>query len=270
MRIAIMTDLEGVAGVIDSLNWCLWDSRYYEIAKELLTEEVNAAVRGFRSAGATELHVMDGHGPGAMDIRLLDPGVEYARGWPDKWPFGLDGSFDAVAWVGQHAKAGTARAHLAHTQSMHYIDLSVNGVSIGEFGQLAFCAAELGIPAIFGSGDEAFTKEAAALIPGIETVCVKRGVATGTGEECTPDQYRLRNAAAVHIPPARARGLIEEGAKRAIKRFSSGEFRPIRLDPPYESVTILRADADKPRREIRKTHPSSFIALMNSQKNEKR
>ena len=264
MRIAIMTDLEGVAGVIDSVNWCLWDGRYYEIAKELLTEEINAAVRGFAAAGATEFHVIDGHGCGAIDIRLLDPSVEYARGWPNKWPFGLDDSFDALAFVGQHAKAGTERAHLAHTQSMHYIDLSVNGISIGEFGQLAFCAAELGIPTVFGSGDEAFTHEAADLIPGIETVAVKRGVATGTGEECTPDEYRVRNAAAVHIPPARARRLIEEGAKRAIERFKKGEIKLRSLDPPYESVTILRADGEKPRREIRKTHPSSFIALMNA------
>jgi len=259
-----MTDLEGVAGVIDSTNWCLWDSRYYETAKRLLAEEVNAAVRGFRSAGATEFHVIDGHGHGGIDICALDPDVEYARGWPDKWPFGLDESFDAVAWVGQHAKAGTERAHLCHTQSMHMIDLSVNGVSIGEFGQLAFCAAELGIPAIFGSGDEAFTREAQALIPGIETVSVKRGVATGSGEECDPDQYRARNAAAVHIPPARARGLIEAGAKRAMERFKAGEIELRRLAPPYECVMVFRADAERPRREVRKSHPTSFIALMNS------
>jgi D-amino peptidase len=264
MKIAIMTDLEGVAGVIDSENWCLTDGRYYEIAKELLTEEVNAAVGGFRAAGASEFHVIDGHGPGAIDIRLLDPGVEYARGWPDRWPFGIDDSYDAVAWVGQHAKAGTEKAHLAHTQSMSYIDLSVNGVSIGEFGQFAFCAAELGVPAIFGSGDEAFTREAAALIPGIETVSVKRGVASGSGEEANPDQYRKRNAGAVHIPPARARGLIFDGAKRAVEGFQNGEFKVVRLDPPYESVTVFRADGDKPRREVRKAHPSSFIALMNS------
>jgi D-amino peptidase len=259
-----MTNLEGVAGVIDSVNWCLWDGRYYEAAKELLTEEINAAVRGFKAAGASEFHVIDGHGPGAIDIRLLDPDVEYARGWPHKWPFGLDGSYDAVAFVGQHAKASSERAHLAHTQNMGYIDLSVNGISIGEFGQLTFCAAELGVPVIFGSGDAAFTREAVDLIPGIETVCVKRGVATGSGEECNPDEYRKRNAAAVHIPPARAHGLIEAGAKRAVERFKSGEIKLRRLDPPYECVTIFRADGERPRRETRKTHPSSFIALMNS------
>jgi D-amino peptidase len=264
MRIAIMTDLEGVAGVIDSVNWCLWDSRYYEIAKELLTEEINAAVRGFKAAGASEFHVIDGHGYGGIDVRLLDPDVEYARGWPDDWPFGLDGSYDAIAFVGQHAKAGTEKAHLAHTGSMDMIDLSVNGVSIGEFGQFAYCAAELGVPAIFGSGDAAFTREAVDLVPGIETVCVKRGVASGAGEECTPDQYSKRNAGAVHIPPARARGLIQEGAKKAVERFRRGEIKLRRLDPPYECVMVFRADGDKPRREVRKTHPSSFIVLMNS------
>lgn len=264
MKIAIMTDLEGVAGVVDSPNWCRPEGRYYDIAKELLTEEVNAAVRGFRSGGVEQMQVIDGHGCGAIDIRLLDSGVEYARGWPDGWPFGIDSSFDAVAWVGQHAKAGTERAHLAHTQSFAYVDLSVNGVSIGEFGQIAFCAAELGVPAIFGSGDQAFADEAATLMPGIETVVVKRGVTSGKGDECTLDQYQLRNAGAVHFAPQRARDLIFEGAARAIERFRRNPFKVRTLDPPYESVTILRADAEHERREVRKSHDSSFIGLMNS------
>ena len=44
IRIFITTDLEGVAGVLDSENWGLWESRYYEAGKELLTREVNAAI----------------------------------------------------------------------------------------------------------------------------------------------------------------------------------------------------------------------------------
>lgn len=259
-----MTDAEGVAGVLDSPNWCRPEGRYYEVCKELLTEEVNAAIRGFRSGGFDEFHVIDGHGSGAIEIRLLDPDAEYARGWPDTWPFGLDKSFDAVAWVGQHAKAGTERAHLAHTQNFGYLDLSVNGISIGEFGQFAFCAAELGIPAIFGSGDQAFADEAQALMPGIETVAVKRGVTNGRGDECTMEQYRARNTAAVHLTPVRARGLIQKGAAKAVERFARGEFKVRAMEPPYESVTILRPDAEHASREIRKTHDSSFIALMNA------
>ena len=72
MKIAIMTDCEGVAGVINSTDWIHPDSKYYEKTKVLLTEEVNAAIRGLYDAGATETVVIDAHGPGAINIELLD------------------------------------------------------------------------------------------------------------------------------------------------------------------------------------------------------
>ena len=115
MKIYLMTDLEGVAGVLDFENWCEPSSRYYETAKEFLTLEANAAASGFFDAGAAEVVVVDGHGWGGIDPRLIDSRVELMRGWPEGWPQGLDDSYDAIAWVGQHAKAGTAYAHIAHT-----------------------------------------------------------------------------------------------------------------------------------------------------------
>ena len=51
-KVYIMTDLEGVAGVLDFDNRCSPDSRYYELAKEFLTLEVNSAVDGFLERGA--------------------------------------------------------------------------------------------------------------------------------------------------------------------------------------------------------------------------
>lgn len=71
--------------------------------------------------------------------------------------------FDAVAWVGQHAKAGTPFAHLAHTSSMRVVDQRINNISVGEFGMSVFMGVVMGIQPIFGSGDLAFCKEAAAL-----------------------------------------------------------------------------------------------------------
>ena len=119
MKLYLMTDLEGVAGVMNFEDWCTPGTRYYELAKEFLTLEVNAAVEGFFEGGATEITVADGHGPGAISPKLLDRRVELMRGWPTGWPALLDDSCDAVAWVGQHAKAGTEYAHLAHTQSFN-------------------------------------------------------------------------------------------------------------------------------------------------------
>lgn len=265
MRIMIVTDLEGVAGVKNFDDWCRPEySPYYGTACKFLTGEVNAAVDGFFAGGAEYVQVVDGHGPGGIDIELLDPRVEYARGWaPPTWPFGMDSSFDGLAHVGQHAKASTEYAHLCHTQNFSYIDLSVNGVSIGEFGQAALCAAELGIPAFFAAGDLAFTKEAAALAPGITACAVKRGVMPGTGEECTHEEYRLRNHGAVHVPPARAREMIREGAETAIRKLREAAPPLIKLRPPYSLHAVFRPEArGEPRSEARQGHADSFITLM--------
>lgn len=127
----------------------------------LLTGEVNAAIRAAKESGADVIYVNDSHGPGAINVKLLDSRVQILRGWPPgPWPLGLDSSFDAIAWVGQHTKVGTVNSHLAHTQGFSYLDLSINGISIGEFGQLAMCASELGVRAIFAAGEQALALEA--------------------------------------------------------------------------------------------------------------
>lgn len=264
MRIYIMTDLEGVAGVLNGSEWCSPTSRYYDLAKELLTREVNAAIAGLLAGGATDIVVADGHGPGAINPVLLDARVELMRGWPTDWPLLLDETYDAVAFVGQHAKAGTEYAHLCHTQSMAYIDLSINGVSVGELGQFALCAGELGVPVIFASGDRALCAEAMALLPGVETVEVKRGTTPGRGDDMDLEHYRERNTSAIHLHPERARAAIAAGAERAVRRLVAGErFGIVRLTPPYELVVHMRAQEGRPPTRAVNRHPSSVAALMN-------
>ena len=271
MKVYIMTDMEGVAGMLNFPNWCLppergYPGRYYDLGRELLTREVNAAVEGLFQGGVDKIIVSDGHGPGGINPMLLDPRAELLRGWPSGWPLELDDTFDAVAWVGQHAKAGTRYAHLAHTQSLKYIDQSINGVSVGEFGQFALCASELGIPAIFGSGDAAFCKEAMALIPGIVTVAVKRGVQPQDGRDLDTKAYMAHNRGAIHLHPTVARKKIREGAKEAMfqLRTSQGEYGIVKLDPPYERVTIFRPDEPgQPKRIDRATHPTSIAGVLN-------
>ena len=265
MKIYLMTDLEGVAGVLDFENWCTPESRYYELAKEFLTLEVNAAVSGFFEGGATEIVVADGHGYGGINVKTLDSRVKLMRGWPTGWPFLLDKSYDAVAWVGQHAKAGTEYAHLPHTQSFDYLDLSINGISIGEFGQFAMCANELKVPAIFASGDESFTREAKALVPDMVTVSVKKGTTPGKGDELSGPAYAKRNCGAIHLHPVKAREIIQEGALDALRRAKKKGFSGglISLKPPYERVTVFRAKENSPSVVYRERHPKSVIALLN-------
>jgi len=264
MKIYVMTDLEGVAGVLDHRNWCSPESRYYDLAREFLTGEVNAAVTGFYDAGADEIVVADGHGPGGLSPGLIDERVKIQRGWPQgPWPLGLDETFDACAWVGQHAMSRSLFAHLAHTQSFRYFEVRVNERPIGEFGQFAMCASEMGVPSIFCSGDRACAAEARDLVPGIETVAVKRGLQSLPGDDLSREEYGLWNTSAVHLHPMRARGKIREGAKRAVERFLAEKFGIIQMKSPYHRVAVFRLDGDLPWRRAEESH-NSFIGLMNT------
>ena len=262
----IMTDMEGVAGLLDSENWCKPESRYYELGKEFLTLEVNAAIEGFARAGVTEFLVADGHGHGGINPKLLDPRAQLARNWaPPPYPFSMERGMDFAAWIGQHAMSRTEYAHLAHTGSFGVFEITVNGTPVGEFGQCALSAGQLGIRVIFGSGDLAFTKEAQALTPGIETVAVKRGTTPGRGDECNAVAYANRNLGAIHFQPERARQMIREGAERAVRRaLANPSLGLVRFQPPYTYMVISRSAAGKPRSTRRATHPDDVIALLNA------
>lgn len=263
MHIAIITDMEGTAGVINLRDWCLRESRYYEEGKLLATEEVNAAVRGFFAAGAHEITIIDGHGYGGICPYALDERVYYSRGWAVPHQFGLNAGYDAIAWVGQHAKAGTKKAHLAHTGSMDALDMKINGISMGEFGEIAAIAGFYGVPAIFGSGDRAFCEEAKALLPQVHTVDVKYGVTLDDGADCTEEEYIDHNAGAVHLHPKRARALIEEGACRALRDFLARpeNYRPFVLEAPYIHELWIRPSKTQRGYKLTRQHEEDLVAL---------
>ena len=129
---------------------------------------------------------------------------------------------------------------------------------------MALCAAELGVPVFFGAGDLAFTLEAAALVPGIETAWVKRGRAPGNGDDLDLEGYTRRNISAVHLAPAAACARIRTAAYRAARRLAQGHRpRPTPIAAPYVRVGQFRAAGDLPRQQSRETHDTSVIALMN-------
>jgi len=263
MKIAIMTDMEGVAGMINIEDWVLPTGSYYERGKAFLTEETNAAIDGFFAAGATEIIVIDGHGVGGIDPWLLDERAMLSRGWGVYHEFGLNADFDALAWVGQHAKAGSLFAHIAHSGSHYVLENKINGSSMGEFGECAAIGGFYGASAIFGSGDRAFTEEAKTLTPHIHTVAVKYGVNPDDGAKCDVKAYASHALGAVHMHPRRARALIREAAENALRSFAADreKYPPLRLNPPYVVETWFRANGDNPPYKITKRHDSDIVAM---------
>lgn len=249
MKIYLMTDLEGVAGVLDQERCCKFGGVYYQRSRELLTREVNAAVRGFFNGGADAVEVQIGHNYDSIVPELLDErAVLYNGNTKPIWPWNLDKSFDALAFVGQHAKAGSSYSHLAHTGNKRTLDQRVNGLSIGEYGMFALCAMELGIPTIFAAGEEALCREAEALTPGVVTVAGKRGVIADDGSSAQMDfqQYCRANLSARHEPIAKVHAMLEAGAEKAVRKlFSEPEsFHYPELKAPYYMVREYRPDPE--------------------------
>ena len=226
MRVQIMTDMEGVSGIIawDQVNG---GKPMYEEGRRLYTEEINAAVRGAAAAGATEIVVVDCHGAGgswtfnSLVPDLLDTRCEWVAGhtW-SRYTDTLEAGCDAVLLVGMHAKAGTADGVLSHTIStVLWRHLWFNGQAVGEVGVNAAACGYFNAPVLLVTGDEAVCRESTELLgPGLTTVAVKKG---------------LSRYAARHIPPARARQMIEDGARRALSDLNA--VPPYQLSSP---VTI--------------------------------
>ncbi len=82
MKMLMMTDLEGVAGVVSFNEQAYAEGRYYDQAKRLLTAEVNAAVEGLLEVGVEDTLILDGHGPGGIWFEDLHPAARVLHGCP--------------------------------------------------------------------------------------------------------------------------------------------------------------------------------------------
>ena len=128
-----------------------------------------------------------------------------------------------------------------------------------------FAPARLGVPAFFGTGDEAFCREASALVPGITTVAVKRGLTPDDGRDLDTKEYMRHNLGAIHRQPRAARRLIREGALAAIQHLRQAPrgYGLVSMEPPYERITLFRPDEPgQPRTIDRAVHPSSVIGAL--------
>jgi D-amino peptidase len=260
VKIYIMTDMEGVAGVVSSVDYCYPQARYYEVGRTLTTLEVNAAIEGALEAGADDFLVADGHGWGAIDPVQLHPAAQLLTGRPLAYPFGCDGNFAAAFIVGQHAKANTDGGHLCHTGSFDTEEVTLNGHSLGELGINMLFIASFGVPTVLVAGDQACCDEAIGLAPGIVTSSVKEGWRHGAPAGLTGEEAERFNGSATHLHPSVARQRIKEAARLAVaRRESIGRFW---LDPPYEYLHTARRQPDgRPGARTRKTGADLIVML---------
>jgi D-amino peptidase len=218
-RILIVTDLEGVGGVSDADEQLLPGQRRYPESRRILTGEVNAAVEGALSGGASSVVIWDGHdGSRTLSVDEIHPRATLIQGRPTPANYYLSEKlYDGIFFVGQHAMAGAKNAVLAHSQSFSVKRITLNGKEVGEIGQVAAIAGYFDIPVIMLSGDQAACTEFLDLQPGAPTVAVKR---------------LAGKASAISLSHEEAKTQIRAAARRAVERVA--QFHPWKLTGPVE------------------------------------
>jgi D-amino peptidase len=254
VRVHIISDIEGVGGIVKG-SQCGGDSPLYQEGRVLYTEEINAAVRGAKAAGATEIVVMDCHGAGgdysfnSLVADLLDPACEYVvqQEWTEYTAF-LESGCDAALFVGMHAMAGTADGVLSHTVSgQAWQSLRFNGTLVGETGINAALCGHWGVPVLLVTGDRAVCMEGKELLgDGLTTVEVKQGLGRFSARMKTPQE---------------ARRLIEEGARQALSDVTAvtpyDPGRPAEIAIEFTTPDRLQEYAN--RRGVEVTGASSLV-----------
>jgi D-amino peptidase len=242
MRVYISVDMEGTAGISHPRVTFRTDQAY-QAAVALMTGEVNAAIEGALSGGATEILVNDGH----MSQHNLPPAeinpvasllqgnkvwsiIAGAGSGSIPGPGGTDVQrFDVAMFIGYHAYAGHPTGALPHTYSPRPVRTTLNGRPIGETGINAVVLGAWGIPVGMVSGDDAVMEEVADWLPGAERAQVKLGAGS---------------TAALSLHPSVAQKMIRESADRAARRALAGDLQPLRLDKPCALEVEYRAGSE--------------------------
>jgi D-amino peptidase len=243
----MITDMEGVDGIFNWADQCdPFKSPRWAESQKLLSGEVNAAVDGLYQGGATDVVVADLHDSSrSLSVATIDPRARLLQGQGLPPTLGIDFSYSAVIFIGQHAMAGAEKGVLSHTQSFTIQNMWVNNKLVGEIGDRTMLAGYYGVPVIMLSGDAAACQEMRDLVPEAECAAVKSGVSRTAG-------YSLSHPAAC--------ALIREKVRRAMQRLS--EFKPYKLAAPVEvkiEFTVESTPVYWPRDGVERINERTYV-----------
>jgi len=220
MKILISVDMEGVAGITNSVQ-CRRDTSEFARSCELMTAEAVAAIEGARKGGATEIVVNDSHGDMRnIEHEKLPPDVRLIRGnvKPLLMVQGADPGVAGVVFIGYHAPSSTVDGICDHVYLGAQVqEMKLNGETCSEARMNAALVGAMNIPAICLSGDQSACADAVRYLPWIKTIPVK---------------HALGAASAIMLSPASARSAIADGVAAAVRGISAKAYQPYRPEPP--------------------------------------
>ena len=227
LKVFISVDMEGISGVVTPEETSR-SGQDYGYFRAVMTKETNAAIEGALAAGATHILVRDSHGSARNILpEMLNKNALLLRDWSGghlSMMEGIDDTFDAVIFIGYHAKAGTASAIIDHTSSGNVTNVEINGISMPEAGYNALMAGYYDVPVVFVAGDKAIAEQVKERFGEVETVAVKKGI----------------GAASLGLHPEVAREKIRAGVEHALRNLDT--YQPYKLSPPYKLVLTMKTE----------------------------
>jgi D-amino peptidase len=233
IKVLILFDMEGTTGATDFKHTTYSHPNEYAIGRQSLTADVNAAIRGLKAAGATDILIVDGHGsgnntgPDVIEDQLLAPAkIQYWSTPFDIYMDSYDHSIDAIVAIAMHAGAGNRQGFLSHTLTLEDIEYKVNGVPFDESMLLAVGAARLKIPVIAISGDDQLEREIRRTLPWARFAVVKHAV----------DRLKAES-----VPSEEASRLIETAARDGLAHLAGARLPD--YSGPYRFALTFQDDA---------------------------
>lgn len=229
----LAVDLEGANGVVgEPFAGLKPGMAEYDKAVLKVTNEVNAAIEGLYEAGANEVLVWDNHGNlNNLDFSKVDSRAQ--KVFPKSNSIGRleflkGGGFEAMAFIGYHAKEGAINGVLAHTYDSAGIQYyKIDGKQVGEYDIDGMIARAFGVPTIFLSSDDVCVKAFKENFPDALTVTTKIG--KGRNEAEFKDEQEVL---------ADIRKTIPEACKR-IPKVPDEDF-PCTMEIRYTRTEVAR------------------------------
>ena len=236
MKLYIVADMEGVTGITHGDQLLESGGQRYWRGCKLLTDDVNAVIKGAVAEGVTEVLVSEGHANMRnILVEDLHPAARVIRG-PAQWKTkplcqvaALPSDTDVGMFVGFHTRAGTPGGLLCHTWAGAVVHrFLLNNKEVGETAINAALLGDKNIPVALVCGGDDLAKEAREDLGDVE-VAITKEVLGGNLAACWGPQKTLP--------------MLEEASAQAMRRHKEGAFAPYTVSGPVTASIDVHQDA---------------------------
>ena len=187
--ILILSDMEGVSGIIDSRLVNAGSIQWKDYGRSLITDDVNTVAAACLAKGYKNVYLSEAHNYGkntfpelllpmikVLPSSIAQTNIQGMKHWDEIYQ---EMNIIAAIMIGIHPMEG-AKGYLPHSwDGGAFKNIKINGTEHGEIGTIAALLGHYDIPLIAIVGDAGAAKEAEECIKGIKAISIKEQLEDG-------------------------------------------------------------------------------------------